>query len=147
METKTCTKCGPVKGPQPLTEFYKNPRAKDGLMHWCKSCIKENYLTNREVRAPAKKTYDATHKHVHRKANLKANYRLTPEEFDLLVTVQQGLCAICRCSGAKLVVDHNHSTGKVRGLLCPNCNHGLGRFMDSSELLLRAAEYVVKELQ
>lgn len=58
---------------------------------------------------------------------------------------QNGRCAICLCKPRtkRLAVDHNHKTGKVRGLLCSRCNHGLlGYAHDSVEMLLRAYEYV-----
>lgn len=62
---------------------------------------------------------------------------------------QGGVCAICgqketstyRGKVRKLAVDHCHKTGRVRGLLCMNCNQGLGKFQHSHELLIKAATY------
>jgi hypothetical protein len=71
-------------------------------------------------------------------------YGLTPEEYDLMLVLQDGLCAICHRppTDIKLAVDHDHETGTVRGLLCPSCNNGLGRFRDDPALLTRAADYL-----
>lgn len=71
-------------------------------------------------------------------------YGLTKEELDLLLA-QHAVCAICRSEdwGSKgPQVDHCHTTGKVRGILCINCNNGLGRFGDDPERLRRAAAYL-----
>jgi hypothetical protein len=62
-----------------------------------------------------------------------------------MLEAQNGSCAICHRSPRKrcLVVDHDHATGRVRGLLCTNCNHrGLGAFGDSHEVVQRAADYL-----
>lgn len=76
-------------------------------------------------------------------------YGLSPLQFREMITTQQGLCAICRStlvegslSGAGLVVDHSHTSGAVRGLLCNHCNRGLGLFADDPERLLAAATYL-----
>jgi hypothetical protein len=61
---------------------------------------------------------------------------------DVLTRWQQGCCAICQESGRQLVVDHDHATGQVRALLCPACNHGLGRFRDDPARLQRAIAYL-----
>lgn len=81
---------------------------------------------------------------------LKNEYGLSKKEFDTMKEEQKGKCAICGGEGflmrahhwSKLVVDHDHSTGSVRGLLCHNCNRALGLFQDSPENLRRAAEYL-----
>ena len=68
---------------------------------------------------------------------------ITPEQYNTLLQKQNGVCAICKqtCSRA-LAADHCHTTGKVRGLLCNNCNRGLGHFKDSRELLETASAYL-----
>lgn len=78
---------------------------------------------------------------------MKIRFGITVEQYDALEAKQGGLCAICRrpCpSGRKLAVDHDHLTGRVRGLLCMNCNQGLGKF-DDDPGLLRAAEVYLEE--
>ena len=59
---------------------------------------------------------------------------------------QEGLCAICGLpeTDKRFCVDHNHKTGVVRGLLCANCNKGLGHFFDSIESLEKAKSYLLK---
>lgn len=72
-------------------------------------------------------------------------YGMTPETFDVLLQVQEGRCAVCRlpfCRGCEPNVDHDHSTGRVRGLLCRSCNHGLGNFRDNLEALAAAMTYL-----
>ena len=81
-----------------------------------------------------------------RKQVLK-RYGLTPESYDALLEKQGSACAICGSEeadsrGFRLHVDHDHKTKKVRGLLCGPCNHGLGKFKDSTTLLALAIEYL-----
>lgn len=77
-------------------------------------------------------------------------YDLTTEQFDAMVAAQGGLCKICgkppqmRKGVARLHIDHNHATGKVRDLLCYECNWALGKFDDSPALLQRAADYLTR---
>lgn len=80
---------------------------------------------------------------------LKYTYGITVEDYQRLLQSQEGLCAICRLPPGDEVlhVDHDHVTGKVRGLLHSNCNRGLGLFCDNPEALRRAAEYVEKSKQ
>lgn len=69
-------------------------------------------------------------------------YGLTAEDFDALVIAQSGLCAICDDQLERAHIDHCHVEGHVRGILCGNCNRGLGMFKDDPTLLERAAEYL-----
>ena len=83
---------------------------------------------------------------------LKKKYDLTPEQYDELLNQQNEKCAICgkedsaKRAGGKLrqplVVDHCHTTGKVRGLLCSHCNRALGFLNDDPNLLQKAADYL-----
>lgn len=82
--------------------------------------------------------------------NLRRNYQMTPEDFNALWDAQEGKCAICgnamkprgRTKDA-VGVDHNHATGKVRGLLCRGCNHGIGNLQDDPRILKAAAQYLI----
>lgn len=69
-------------------------------------------------------------------------YGMSVEEFDALVLVQQGCCALCGAELRKLNVDHCHDSERVRGLLCTTCNTGLGKFGDDPTVLRRAAAYL-----
>jgi hypothetical protein len=77
---------------------------------------------------------------------LKQRYYITLKDYSDLFQKQNGVCAICGTPGGKkrLCVDHDHQTGKVRGLLCDNCNVGIGRLKDNSELCHRASLYLAE---
>ena len=84
-------------------------------------------------------------------AYYKRNYGITDKDLAQMKEEQDYKCYICFSEGflignnnhnEKLVVDHDHETGKVRKLLCHNCNRALGLFQDNPELLRKAAEYV-----
>lgn len=79
-----------------------------------------------------------------RSRNLQTKYNLTDSEYNALLQDQGGSCLICRdTAGSRmLAVDHEHDTGRVRGLLCSPCNTALGLFKDSPELLRLAADYL-----
>lgn len=87
----------------------------------------------------------------YRKAHLKYEYNLTPAQYDEMLGSQNGVCAICKNPETKvykngrtasLAVDHCHSTGKVRGLLCEDCNQSIGKFKDDYKMLYAAYEYL-----
>ncbi len=70
-------------------------------------------------------------------------YGINIDEYQTLLRTQGGVCCICgKQDGRRLGVDHNNKTSKIRGLLCINCNLGLGNFQDQPELLLKAAAYL-----
>jgi hypothetical protein len=83
-----------------------------------------------------------------RDCDLRNAYGITLELFHRLLEMQHGGCAICETKHVEgdkhksLHVDHDHKTGEIRGLLCSNCNHGIGKFKDDPEQLRRAAEYL-----
>ena len=133
MIMKKCThpECS-EKGPQPLSDFNKSVKHNDGLAYWCKKCNK-NYCRSK---------YDSEYN-----SNIKllSAYGITLEKKKSMFLGQHGKCAICLVVFSKLSsahVDHDHKTGVVRGLLCGNCNNGLGRFKDSHEFLESASKYL-----
>jgi hypothetical protein len=87
---------------------------------------------------------DTIKKH-YRRNTLRRVFGLSLEEYDGLLKSQEGGCAICgRTTEIALAVDHDHATGSVRGLLCRECNLGLGNFMDDPALLDAASSYLRK---
>lgn len=80
-----------------------------------------------------------------RGARLKKRYGITNDDYDNMVSLQEGKCAICKLTpNGQLVVDHNHSTNKVRELLCDKCNQAIGLMKESIDTLLSAVEYIRK---
>ena len=72
----------------------------------------------------------------------KQNINITTEEYKQKYKSQEGKCNICKESFATLCVDHDHSTGQIRGLLCKQCNLGIGNLKDNIDLLTNAIEYL-----
>ena len=85
-----------------------------------------------------------------RRSRLKRRYGITEDTYAVLEDIQGLCCAICTepagsgvgLHSKRLSVDHDHATGKIRGLLCSKCNSGLGSFKDSLLLLEAAADYL-----
>lgn len=81
-----------------------------------------------------------------RASTLRRKYGLTIGQFELLLSAQFNTCAICYDAFynglCEPVVDHDHETGRVRGLLCHRCNHALGHLRDSPEIARRAGLYL-----
>ena len=78
---------------------------------------------------------------------IRSVYKLSEEQLLKLFVDQKGNCALCNVdleTVKKWVIDHDHETGKVRGILCWRCNHGLGQFGDSLDLLKLAVRYMEK---
>lgn len=91
------------------------------------------------------KKYRAEHYTQKRRLDLKTKYGISIEECAALSAKQGDVCAICKkipTDKFGLCVDHDHKLGKVRGLLCSRCNHGIGHFKDDVTLLKRAIKYL-----
>jgi hypothetical protein len=147
---KTCSRCNT---PKLESEFNKHSKSADGLYTWCRECHREwqrEYIArpeNKVKRQARRKLYKDKEALYNRRCKIKKKYGITLEEYDALETQQGGVCAICKQlpsdpRGYRLHVDHCHITGDIRGLLCSNCNAGLGRFKDSVERLQSAIEYL-----
>jgi len=140
-KTKACTYC---KIEKPLTEFFSRGGK---LLHLYKSRCKLCMQAKRQEWAENNKD----HLNEWRKKNwVESNRRLkrrgiTQKIYDELYEAQRGCCAICNEPEEKfswLCIDHDHESGRIRGLLCPNCNRGIGLLKDNADLLERAAKYI-----
>ena len=152
---KFCRKCETSK---PLTEFYKNRSAHDGLQSHCKVCqsTRHHHWTDEQRVAHYERTSDWKRRNpekaaaIQRRASLKRLYGIAPEEYDILLEEQGGACAVCGISAEDkprpLAVDHDHETGEIRGLLCDACNLGIGCLQDSPALLESALTYLQKRV-
>lgn len=147
---RTCKTCDKSL---PLSNFYERngyPQ-KD-----CKDCVKAQRREEYKVKAEQKRAYQRTYRAAdpertaehNRRYRFKSRYGITPQQYDEVLDSQNGVCKVCDrpCpTGERLTVDHDHLTGAVRGLLCRNCNAGLGNFKDDPELLERALQYLSGE--
>lgn len=126
--------CSDCRYVLPFDQFYPSslPRQRQGV---CKSCLSVRGLKGGAVRKL---------RHHERRC---ASYGLTVAQFNELLEQQRHLCAICKREPSNgrwkdFVIDHDHVTGRVRGLLCSNCNHGLGMFGDDVERIAQAERYL-----
>lgn len=158
--TLTCTKCGDDKK---SSEFSPSSRHRNGRFPWCKSCKsayqsdwvsavpkEERQAQQAAWRAQRDADKEAREKYLRKSVGyaLRSRYGVTDHQVAELAAFQKGVCSICgappdttRKRGG-LHVDHDHTTGSVRGLLCEPCNLGLGFFKDSPERLTAAIRYL-----
>jgi hypothetical protein len=123
-----------------------------GIQKFCTTRCRNKFNYVKEQRRTYRRTNSATHR---RKYRLKAYFGITLDEFDAMVAAQGGVCAICSQPERALIlgepkrlcIDHDHETGRVRGLLCNACNIGLGRFRDNLDNLRAAADYLERHAQ
>jgi hypothetical protein len=132
--TKTCTNCKKEKS---VEDFDKHRLGKYGRHSKCKLCTKEYIKKDRQA-------HPEKYKQKNLKAKLKYFYDLTFEQYQQMLKDQNGLCLGCGKSpkSIRLNVDHDHETGKVRGLLCTNCNSALGAISDNIEVLENLIRYI-----
>jgi hypothetical protein len=131
---KVCSKCEKEK---PLSDYYKrSDKFGSGIQSHCKQCIRENralYVLNNYEKIKS--------------LELKRSFGITLKEYNHMFAEQNGCCKICERHATEfkkmLAVDHDHDTGKIRALLCEHCNHGLGKFRDSADLLEKAKQYLI----
>lgn len=106
-----------------------------------KAYAKEYYKRNKEVIKKRTAEWQKTNKHRRPRWHLKHKYNLSIEQFEQMKKKQDYKCAICKQEVA-LVVDHDHKTNNIRGLLCKKCNLGLGHFNDEISRLKNAVNYM-----
>lgn len=169
--TKVCSKCHVEKS---IEEFAKHPTGAGGRRATCRTC---NTLAHKAWRAknPEKdraiaRRYNAKHapqmrNYCRKYRAVKADairdnelfrkYGITLEQYDAMFEIQGGVCAICgkpetaELNGVpkRLAVDHDHTTGLARGLLCGHCNVGLGALGDDPCVLVAATNYLLRHKQ
>ena len=149
---KTCTRCHKEKQ---IDEFYIDRSHKDGHRTTCIKCDKR-YLKKwykglmedkrREIYNKWRKENPDKFKKSQRRRKLKREYGITIDDYDAMLKKQGYCCAICgsaRPDGkGNFHIDHNHKTGKIRGLLCYKCNSVLGYAHDNIKILMCAIEYL-----
>lgn len=142
---KSCTKCDEVK---PLSDFSNLCVGTYGKHPQCKACLSiastKRYWNSEESRQKAIK--QSTN------SNRKSKYGITPEQYEDLLRSQNYCCSVCNIHldksrfGLIGQLDHNHATGKIRGILCAQCNTGLGNFYENEDVLLKAIQYLRNNL-
>lgn len=166
MDTKLCCICNEVK-PATKEFFHKRSSGEDGFRCDCKECRKlkrtKDYNRPTKICSKCKIEYPndglhfnnldgvkcktraicrKCHKKTSRKVHLKRKYNITLENHKLMIDSQEGKCAICNRLPKRLVIDHSHTSGKIRGLLCDTCNSGLGMFKENKKFMENAIKYL-----
>jgi hypothetical protein len=148
VNSKVCFKC---KVEKPVSEFHKY---KERFQSYCKACsitIGTKWKKeNRERHLFQKRKRYESSKDIDRNSKYKRKYGITLEEYNKMLENQNGLCAICNSPEKVktddkvklLAVDHCHTSGAVRGLLCNACNTGIGKFKEDINILESAIKYL-----
>lgn len=136
-QKKKCSKCGEIKL---LKEFNKRSASSDGLTSQCRCCLNTKAMQVRANKPNRTRGY-----------NLKSRFNISIDDYNKMFLKQRGVCKICGNPETQtdkkgklkwLVVDHNHDTGEIRGLLCSACNKGIGLLGDSIPTLESAVKYL-----
>ena len=139
--TRQCTTCKLTK---PLDQFYirKSGRLTGKPRSTCIDCERQYRLDNKDIYIKWKQD----HPDYARRRDLKRKFGITLEEYNAKSAAQNQCCAICSTPQTELdqalSVDHDHTTGKLRGLLCNECNFGLGKFKDNLAYIKNAVTYL-----
>lgn len=160
MGNSALRRCSHCKTHKALSQFSKDASRSDGLQHRCNECIKlfqkAYYSRNKQRILAAKHTYYKKNKQriktYTRQYQLNKLYSVTKEDWNRFFESQNGCCAICGQQESRvnyksgniqaLSVDHDHRTGRVRGLLCHRCNRLLGFMNDDPALLEKMVVYL-----
>ena len=146
-ETKTCPSC---KQDKYFSEFGKDKTKKLGISSYCKPCASlnraKNYSKNPFIEKEKLKEYYKNNKDKSRSYSLKNLYGVSTEQYNEMKYMQGGSCKICKTHESnlkrKLFVDHCHTTGFIRGLLCQSCNTMIGNAKDNILVLQAAINYL-----
>lgn len=147
---KTCSHC---KEGKPLSEFSESKLYADGHRGQCRKCrahLHSEYVRRvgykyvRPADLPRKRGPWQGRTTEEKDAVRQKKYGLPPGQYDAMFAAQGGVCALCGRpeKSRPLAVDHCHTTGRIRGLLCTGCNTALGKFGDDPGRLIQAAAYL-----
>lgn len=150
ISAKFCRDCNVNKD---VSEYHRHRATKDRLQVICKACMairnKAWKARNPQKLAEYERNRPRKPAHIRRDEQLRREYGISQIEYDQLVDRQCGRCAICQetptpTNGKRvaLVVDHCHETGRIRGLLCTNCNVAIGHMKDDVGRLRAAISYL-----
>jgi hypothetical protein len=147
IENKFCTECRfwlPISRFKKLTSASALKKNPDGYYWCCTPCYRGKSWLFALGEEPNNRKARRREKLARRIATVEVTYGLTEDEYLSLVKAQNNLCAICGKKDLNhvLCVDHDHETGQVRGLLCKNCNIGLGNFKDDIKIIHSAIAYL-----
>lgn len=123
-------RCADCKTWKPLDEFPRNKNCKDGRHPYCKPCHNARGTETKQRLYGGSRHYHLMHR-----------YRIGASDVESMIAAQGGVCAICGRTKPEHV-DHDHATKRVRGILCFNCNGGLGQFDDDVDRLVGAIAYL-----
>jgi hypothetical protein len=126
---KWCRDCEEIK---PLDGFVRSKASPTGRGSYCKPCQNARTYESRQRLHGSSREY-----------HLRRRYGMGVKVFEAILAEQDGKCLICERPDPEHV-DHDHETGKVRGILCFNCNQGLGNFRDDIRSLIRAVNYLMR---
>lgn len=158
---KICKKCKEEKALDQFNSIVRGRASKLGGIYVassCKECVKKSTVESARRRRhsdPEKtrekdRNYRLKNARNCRSNSLKYRFGITADDYDVMYDKQQGCCAICGIHSSdytnktklRLHVDHCHTTGMIRGLLCNSCNTSLGGFKDSEDVLNKAIAYI-----
>lgn len=133
---KMCRDCGDMKS---LNDFHVNRVTPDGRHYYCKECQNERGAKWRAANPDKAKEVA---KRSQRKRHLSSTYGMSVDEYDALLEKQGGVCPLCQRELKRPSIDHCHSTGKIRGILCRHCNSSLSVFENDPDAIYRLIAYL-----
>ena len=141
---KHCNSCNTTK---PLSEFGLLRQKPRHICKMCKNLESKIWYENNKDR---KKQLSKEYRHIKKDKDLQSTYGIDLATYNQMLVTQGRRCKICQTPQGDLkramCVDHDHSTGKVRGLLCDTCNRSLGLLKDNVNILTRAVDYLQGKL-
>ena len=140
-EGRPCNGCSTWK---PWEAFHRRANGRHGRAATCAACLADRRPDRTAENARARERYQANPevRRAEHRRHVARTYGLEPGEFDVMLIAQSGRCWTCTEPMRKPCVDHDHSTGRVRKLLCYGCNVALGLVDDSIPRLLALVAYV-----